>query len=257
MNLKTQVVGINRLLSDMYQKQMRLSYLLAELDFSEEEIEQLQHYFLADVVAIFLTTLDLVITSIEIEQLRLVLEIYGLSSGFVPNHCNREIGTIEHGFLSSLKTANCKTQLELEFKARIRQLIAAEQADEEIRLSYLHNSAENLCKYSLEIFTSLEGKQYLTISDRNHQISIPQVELLNFYRQLTDTVKLLQQQTQSHTYEKIRRTYKKAYTPWTKEEEEILIGNFELGLNIQEIAQLLERQPGAIASRINKLNLRT
>ena len=53
MNLKTQVIGINQLLSDMYRQQMRLSYLLAKLDFDESDLKQLQADFLPDVVAIF------------------------------------------------------------------------------------------------------------------------------------------------------------------------------------------------------------
>ena len=262
MNLRNQVIGINQLLSDMYQKQMRLSCLLVELNFDESDLKRLRNYFLADVVAIFLTTWDWVITSAEtkIEQFGLIQEIYGLSFGLnLASHLNsRQIQIIKHRFWSSLEAADYKLQLESALRVKIRQLILAEENfGEKKRLSYSCNPANNFnSTYSLGISLSSEGKQCLTIGDRHQQICIPQAELSDFCQQLIDTIKFLHRQPQSHSYKEIRKTYRKAYTQWTREEEAILISNFERGASIKEIAQLLERQPGAIASRINKLDLR-
>ena len=50
--------------------------------------------------------------------------------------------------------------------------------------------------------------------------------------------------------------YQKAYEKWTREEEKVLVSKFEHGLSIKEIAAILERQPGAINSRLRKLGLK-
>lgn len=43
------------------------------------------------------------------------------------------------------------------------------------------------------------------------------------------------------------------YKPWTKEEEEQLIEEYQKGFNISEIAKNMKRAPGAISSRIRRL----
>ena len=38
MSLKAQIIAINQLLSDIYQQDMRLSYLLLKLNFDNEDV---------------------------------------------------------------------------------------------------------------------------------------------------------------------------------------------------------------------------
>ncbi|MCH5584599.1 DNA helicase RecQ [Shimazuella sp. AN120528] len=57
------------------------------------------------------------------------------------------------------------------------------------------------------------------------------------------------------TLAEIQKTHPKAYTPWTKEEEEELETLFQQGLDIAQIAQTLGRQNGGIRSRLEKLGL--
>lgn len=55
--------------------------------------------------------------------------------------------------------------------------------------------------------------------------------------------------------QKIREQYPRAYEPWTQEEENQLITLYHEGRSTNEISEIMERQPGAIRSRIEKLSL--
>jgi hypothetical protein len=54
----------------------------------------------------------------------------------------------------------------------------------------------------------------------------------------------------------IRKKYKKAYEPWSEEEEEKLVNAIAQGNDIEATANLLERQPSAIEARLLKINER-
>ena len=53
----------------------------------------------------------------------------------------------------------------------------------------------------------------------------------------------------------IRKKHPRAYEKWEPSEDNELIAIFRDGRKIDEIAQLLQRQPGAIRSRLAKLGL--
>jgi DNA-binding NarL/FixJ family response regulator len=55
---------------------------------------------------------------------------------------------------------------------------------------------------------------------------------------------------------KIRRDHPRAYEPWTDEEDASLVRLAQAGRTVDEIATQLQRQPGAIRSRMQKKNLR-
>lgn len=59
----------------------------------------------------------------------------------------------------------------------------------------------------------------------------------------------------AYSLEKIRKEYNNAYQKWTKEEEEVLVDEFNKGKSIEEIAKTLGRQSGGIRSRLNKMNV--
>ncbi|MDJ0647468.1 MAG: hypothetical protein QNJ60_02075 [Xenococcaceae cyanobacterium MO_188.B19] len=78
---------------------------------------------------------------------------------------------------------------------------------------------------------------------------------------MIETINLLGWNNNFHTHktysiEDIKQEYSRAYEKWTKEEEETLIDKFDSGLSIKEIAEILERQTGAINSRLRKLGLK-
>ena len=56
--------------------------------------------------------------------------------------------------------------------------------------------------------------------------------------------------------DKIRRDHPRAYEPWTDEEDASLVRLAQAGRTVDEIAAQLQRQPGAIRSRMQKRNLR-
>ena len=53
MTLKFKIIAINKIISDIYQKQMRLSYLLAKMKFTEEDIQVIANQFLTDTIQEF------------------------------------------------------------------------------------------------------------------------------------------------------------------------------------------------------------
>ena len=59
----------------------------------------------------------------------------------------------------------------------------------------------------------------------------------------------------SYSLEKIRETHKQAYLPWTEETDNKLKSLFSEGKSVKELAQIFERNEGAIQSRLKKLNL--
>ena len=61
--------------------------------------------------------------------------------------------------------------------------------------------------------------------------------------------------TKAYSIESIRKSHKRAYEPWSKDEESRLSMLYEQGATIQELAQEFQRQPGGIRSRLKKLGL--
>ncbi|MFW6233316.1 MAG: RecQ family ATP-dependent DNA helicase [Nanoarchaeota archaeon] len=53
--------------------------------------------------------------------------------------------------------------------------------------------------------------------------------------------------------EQIKQKYPNAYEPWNKRDDDILKGLYSRSISINEIAQILKRQPSAIESRLEKL----
>ena len=62
--------------------------------------------------------------------------------------------------------------------------------------------------------------------------------------------------TKSYSVERIRETHKNAYLPWTQKDDNNLERLFCEGKTVKELAQMFERNTGAIESRIQKLELR-
>jgi DNA-directed RNA polymerase specialized sigma24 family protein len=70
-----------------------------------------------------------------------------------------------------------------------------------------------------------------------------------------------EEKTKSGTKEKsyrlkdIRKQYPRAYEKWEPEEDDLLAEKYYEGLSVAEIAAFLERKPGAIRARLNKIDL--
>ncbi len=55
------------------------------------------------------------------------------------------------------------------------------------------------------------------------------------------------------TFDVIRKDFPKAYEKWSEKDDELLEQNHLSGMNIKELAKLLQRKPGAIRSRLKKM----
>lgn len=55
--------------------------------------------------------------------------------------------------------------------------------------------------------------------------------------------------------DEIRKKHPRAYEKWNDEEDQRLTKLFQSGAGTKEIAYILQRQPGAITSRLSKLGL--
>lgn len=56
---------------------------------------------------------------------------------------------------------------------------------------------------------------------------------------------------------RIRARYPKAYERWSEGDDNLLKQEYKVGVGIEELSQLLQRQPSAIKSRLRKLGLST
>lgn len=54
---------------------------------------------------------------------------------------------------------------------------------------------------------------------------------------------------------KLQKEHPRAYEPWTRDEELALQRQFAQGCDINELAELFQRQPGGIRSRLRRLGL--
>lgn len=63
------------------------------------------------------------------------------------------------------------------------------------------------------------------------------------------------QSPKSYTLDDKRKTHARAYLPWSVDDDEKLEKLFCDGINTKELAEIFQRNPGAIISRIKKLEL--
>ncbi|MBE8712819.1 hypothetical protein [Sphingobacterium hungaricum] len=63
------------------------------------------------------------------------------------------------------------------------------------------------------------------------------------------------QEIKENRMAKLKEKYKQAYTPWTAEADEKLEELYASGTSIKDLSSILERNEGAIESRIKKLEL--
>ena len=57
------------------------------------------------------------------------------------------------------------------------------------------------------------------------------------------------------TFDKIRKEFPNAYEKWTETDDQLLEVSFKMDQDINELAKLFQRKPGAIRSRLKKIGL--
>ncbi len=125
--------------------------------------------------------------------------------------------------------------------------------------------------YFFDIKKSAQGDLYFKVSEskktengfERHGIVVFEENIKDF---VEGFIKLLTKLTElkepkpidgkAYSVEKIRKFNKKAYYPWTIEDDQKLELLFTEGKKVKELAQIFERNAGAISSRIKKLGLK-
>ncbi len=120
--------------------------------------------------------------------------------------------------------------------------------------------------YFLDIKKSREGTKYLVISEskrndkgeyEHDRVMVFQEHFSTFFEGLAKLAPELGISMNEQTSVKnIRKIHPNAYRPWTKEDDENLERLFCEGKSTKELADIFQRQTGAISSRINKLELK-
>jgi hypothetical protein len=279
MTAKAQIVAINQLLSDMYQRKMRLSYLLAEMDFQEAEIQLIASQLLTETIDNFIQSLQEITTDFHDGQrlFDIIHSNYGLDgsnpktlqqSGNKLEISRERVRQLKEKAIKKLRVPNNLIKRENHFKSKTSELLK-QNFDFDNCVSSVNDDNSYLEKqmpYIFKICQSESGCNHITIdhNDQNNstaQIIITEDTLQFFLDELITTINLLGwkhnlQIQKTYSVNNIRQQYPRAYEKWMSEEDELLINKFQQGLSVEVIAASLERQPSAINSRLIKLGLK-
>jgi hypothetical protein len=120
--------------------------------------------------------------------------------------------------------------------------------------------------YFFDVKQSKEKSLYLVISEsktvvadhEHHRVMIFEENIEAFKAGIDETIDFIRksQKPKSQSFEKIRQQYPKAYSKWNSDDDELLRSKYDQGINIPELSQFFQRQPGAIRSRLVKLGLK-
>lgn len=120
--------------------------------------------------------------------------------------------------------------------------------------------------YFFDVKESADGIKYLVISEsrqageksyEHNRVMVFQEHLAAFKEGFNKALKSMIGEGESKAYhvEQIRRKHPKAYAKWTEEEDIRLRAEYAQGKTINELAEVFQRHPGAIRSRLQKLRL--
>jgi hypothetical protein len=120
--------------------------------------------------------------------------------------------------------------------------------------------------YFLDIKTSREGVKYLVLTEskrnkkgeyQHDRVMIFKEHLQEFFDGMIKLAPGLGIELIGTDYVKeIRKFFPNAYIPWTKEDDEKLEQLYCEGKTLNELTAIFKRKPGAITSRIKKLELK-
>lgn len=115
-------------------------------------------------------------------------------------------------------------------------------------------------RYTFEVKTSIDKVNYLMITEVQHgkvkgRIMIFEEHIRNFNDGFVKTLEVIGISNKKYSVAKIRKQFPRAYHKWTSQEEDILTKSFNAGIKNADIGKILERQPRAIRTRLQKLGL--
>lgn len=119
--------------------------------------------------------------------------------------------------------------------------------------------------YFLDVKKTKDGNKYLKISEskrindtdfERHHIMVFEESIEKFTEMLNQTVAVVWKTEKAYSVDEIRKVNPKAYTPWTKEDDNRLELLFCEGKSVTELTKIFGRNNGAILLRIKKLELK-
>lgn len=114
--------------------------------------------------------------------------------------------------------------------------------------------------YCFDVKTSVDGTEYLVIKElrdgvKEGQIMIFKEHIQAFRKGLRKAVRFIKKsRSKTYTVEQLRHEYPKAYATWTQEEDDRLRNLYAQNKPIKELADIFQRKPSAIRSRLKKLD---
>ena len=120
--------------------------------------------------------------------------------------------------------------------------------------------------YFFDVKESADGTKYLVISESrpvgtesygHTRVMVFHEHLGAFSEAFKKAVEFMgvEGKAKAHDVETIRREYPKAYARWTEEEDILLRTEYSQVKTTSELAELLQRKPSAIRSRLERLGL--
>ena len=101
------------------------------------------------------------------------------------------------------------------------------------------------------VYTTSKGREYLQRGAESFKPKLDELLMLN-ERLIEFQISL---KTKPSSIVEIGKRYPRAYEKWTEEENKDLENEFRKGRSVMKLAELFQRQPGAIRSRLNTLGL--
>jgi len=118
--------------------------------------------------------------------------------------------------------------------------------------------------YFFDVKESVNGSRYLKISEsrkdpegefEHSRVMVYEEHVEQFLDGVSQAVQFITERGRAYSVERIRRQYPNAYARWTEADDDFLREAFGQGKAISELAEQFGRQPGAIKSRLRRLDL--
>lgn len=272
MSVKNQIVALNRLISDIYQTDgMRIGFFLSKIGLNEKQIEKLRNGNMKELADGFTSIFKNRIFYGEERLFLLIAGRYGLE-GNPPETLNR-IGDafgisrerarqLEKAALNRCGKKNEKAMLEKSLKALALGILSCGGTNggenpesgpygdgRERAFGFeIRDSGKNESEIRIAPLKADKGETGMTLKEN-------QIEF--FLSDLTETIKAAgwNKAIRHKKMDEIKQKYPRAYETWT-ERDETLKDGFQRGLKVGDLSALLERQPGAVASRLVRLGLK-
>ena len=274
--LKSQIIGLNRFLSDIYEEDMRLSTLLSRLGLSDEEIRLLGNDHVPALVEACVSAIEERSRTLSGgARLFVVLaERYGLqgrptqtlqSLGDAMGISRERVRQLQAKAVKRYRSPRSKRLIEEALKATATALMT-EASESQVQMEQdpvddvvQRTPPSETRKPDVRVAVAEGGVLCLTIAAGGSEdtVVVHESDFVEFYVDLHDAIEALGWGHHLYAFRKaeIQATHRRAYELWTPEEEATLRREYDQGRSMDEISALLGRQPSAVASRLKKLRL--